>query len=68
MTRNELFEEIATKIYDEGFLCEDNYPKDEHDALIHDVASCIEKALDSYSIIEGPCDVLRTEREKEIRG
>lgn len=64
-TREELFEKIEVRLVNEGFISENDYG-DEHDALINDLAICIGKELDSYTIVEGVCKILEPERKKSL--
>lgn len=60
-TREDLFKKIAKRIVDEG-LCEEN----DYEALINGLAICIGNELDSYTIIEGACNMLEPERKKDV--
>ena len=51
MTRESLFTEVATRLYREGLLCEENYAS--VDDCIHDAAIYIEKEFDDYTILRG---------------
>lgn len=55
-TRNDLFLKIAIRLFNEDLILEDNFT--DHEALIQEVAKCIEKEMDSFAIIKGSCDIL----------